>query len=472
MERIGNPPIYTQYLTSLMIKKRQEEFVNAPKLNIVSVQNHQTAKVGEYFDLEFVGVEHTIPDSCGVVVKTPVGNVVHFGDFRVDYSEDGVANGLDEVKRVGDMGVHTFMCDSTNAEEPGRTLSERTVEKNLEALFKEAEGRIILTTFSSMLTRIAEIIKISEKLGRKVILNGRSMKDNVQIAQTMGYIKIKKGTLVTPEEMNKLKDDKVMIITTGNQGESNSGLMRIVDGEHRHIKIKRGDTMIFSSSVIPGNERGVQGLKDGLTRQGAIVFQSKMIDIHASGHAPSEDLTLTVKLLKPKYFVPVHGYYFMRAANGKNAVEGGVDKENVMLMDNGQVGELTKDSFTIAEEAVPAHYIMVDGLGVGDVGEIVLRDRKVLAQEGMVVIIATIDRKTGRVLKNPDIISRGFIYLKENQAILDEIRNKIRNIVNRIPRHQPMDPDYLKTLFRDQVGQFIYNKTNRRPMVLPVVIEI
>jgi len=470
--KLGNPTIYTAKLTKAIIEKRQEEFVNAPKLNIVSVQNHQTAKVGEYFDLEFVGVEHTIPDSCGVVVKTPVGNVVHFGDFRVDYSEDGVANGLDEVKRVGDMGVHTFMCDSTNAEEPGRTLSERTVEKNLEALFKEAEGRIILTTFSSMLTRIAEIIKISEKLGRKVILNGRSMKDNVQIAQTMGYIKIKKGTLVTPEEMNKLKDDKVMIITTGNQGESNSGLMRIVDGEHRHIKIKRGDTMIFSSSVIPGNERGVQGLKDGLTRQGAIVFQSKMIDIHASGHAPSEDLTLTVKLLKPKYFVPVHGYYFMRAANGKNAVEGGVDKENVMLMDNGQVGELTKDSFTIAEEAVPAHYIMVDGLGVGDVGEIVLRDRKVLAQEGMVVIIATIDRKTGRVLKNPDIISRGFIYLKENQAILDEIRNKIRNIVNRIPRHQPMDPDYLKTLFRDQVGQFIYNKTNRRPMVLPVVIEI
>src|SRR3989344_356989 len=209
--KLGNPTIYTAKLTKAIIEKRQEEFVNAPKLNIVSVQNHQTAKVGEYFDLEFVGVEHTIPDSCGVVVKTPVGNVVHFGDFRVDYSEDGVANGLDEVKRVGDMGVHTFMCDSTNAEEPGRTLSERTVEKNLEALFKEAEGRIILTTFSSMLTRIAEIIKISEKLGRKVILNGRSMKDNVQIAQNLGYMKVKKDSFIPVEDINKYSDEKIMV---------------------------------------------------------------------------------------------------------------------------------------------------------------------------------------------------------------------------------------------------------------------
>jgi len=470
--KLGNPTIYTAKLTKAIIEKRQEEFVNAPKLNVVSVQNHQTAKVGEYFDLEFIGVEHTIPDACGVILKTPVGNIVHFGDFRVDYPEVGDANGLDEIKRIGNMGVHTFMCDSTNAEEPGKTLSERIVEKNLEMLFKGAEGRIILTTFSSMLTRIAEIIRISEKLGRKVILNGRSMKDNVQISETLGYFKVKKGTIIPMEEIHKHKDDKIMIITTGAQGESGAGLMRIVSGEHKHIRVKAGDTIIFSSSVIPGNERSVQTLKDNLTRQNAIVHQSTIIDIHASGHAPAGDLTMVTELLKPKFFMPIHGYYYMRAANGKNAVEGGVDKENVVLMDNGQVAELTKDSFVITNEEVPAHYIMVDGLGVGDVGEIVLRDRKVLAQEGMVVVIATIDRKTGRILKNPDIISRGFIYLKDNQQILDEIRNKIRHIINRIPKDQAIDPDYLKTLFRDQIGQFIYSKKNRRPMILPVVIEI
>src|SRR3989344_2883912 len=295
MGRLGNPTMYTAKLTEAIIKKRQEEFVNSPKLNIVSIANGDKFKVGQYFDLEFVNVEHSIPDATGVIIKTPIGNIDHFGDFRIDYDEKGNANGLDVIERIGKMGVHTFMCDSTNAEEPGRTLSEKIVEKNLEALFSQADGRIILTTFSSMLTRIAEIIKISEKIGRKVLLNGRSMKDNVQIAQTMGYIKIKKGTLISPEEMNKLKDDKVMIITTGAQGESNAGLMRIVDGEHKHIKIKKGDTLIFSSSVIPGNERSVQGLKDNLTRQGAIVFQSKMIDIHASGHAQSEVFTLTVK---------------------------------------------------------------------------------------------------------------------------------------------------------------------------------
>ncbi len=470
--KLGNPTIYTAKLSKAIIEKRQEEFVNAPKLNVVSIEHGKKIKVGEYFELEFVSVEHTIPDSTGVIVKTPVGNIVHFGDFRIDYTEEGIAQGLDEIKRIGDMGVHTFMSDSTNAEEPGRTVSERLVEKNLEDLFKRAEGRIILTTFASMLTRIAEIIKIAERLGRKVVINGRAMKDNVQIAQNMGYIKAKKGTIISAEEAHKHKDEKVMIITTGAQGESTAGLMKIVSGEHRHIHIKPGDTFIFSSSVIPGNERKVQTLKDNIARQLATVYQSNIIDIHVSGHAPSEDLTMVVKLLKPKFVVPVHGYYYMRAANGNNAVLGGLPKENVRLMDNGQVAELTKDEFIIKNESVPAHYIMVDGLGVGDVGEIVLRDRKLLAQEGMLVVIATIDRRTGKVLKNPDIISRGFIYLKENQELVNEVRNKVKNIINRVPQHQPIDPDYLKTLFRDQIGQFIYNKTNRRPMILPVVIEI
>ncbi len=471
--RLGNPTIYTAKLTKAIIEKRQEEFVNAPKLKVVAVDNWQTIKVGEHFELEFFGVDHTIPDSCGVVVKSPIGNIVNAGDFRLDYeTDDKEPLRIDEFRKVGAIGVHTFMVDSTNAEEPGRSLSERVVEKNIEDLFRAAEGRIILATFSSMLTRIAEIIKIAEKLGRKVAVNGRSMKDNIQIAQTLGYIKFKKDTIIPVEEISKHKNDKILILTTGAQGESSAGLMRIINGEHRHIRIQGGDTVIFSSSVIPGNERSVQSLRDNLARQGAIVYHSNIIDIHSSGHAPKEDLQKVIKTLNPKFLMPVHGYYYMRAVNGKNGVEIGVAKENVRLLDNGQVGLLTKDRFIVSEETVPANYVMVDGLGVGDVGEVVLRDRRVLAQEGMVVVIVTLDRKTGRVIKNPDIISRGFIYLKEHQELLDEVRKKIRAIVGRIPKRQQVDADYLKAIFRDQIGQFLYNKTYRRPMILPVIIEV
>jgi ribonuclease J len=470
--KIGNPTIYTAKLTKAIIEKRQEEFMNAPKLHTMSVAHGDKMKIGKYFELEFFNIEHTIPDSLGVTIKTPIGNIVHFGDFRLDYTEDGKPLNLDLIADIGKQGVHTFLCDSTNATQPGHSISERTVEKNLESLFKEADGRIIVTTFSSMLTRIAEMIKIAEKLGRKVAINGRSMKDNIQISQNLGYLKAKKGTLISTEEVSKYKDDKILIITTGAQGESGAGLMKIISGEHKHIKLKAGDTIIFSSSVIPGNERSVQGLKDNLARQHTKVFTSSLIDIHASGHAPSEDLSLVVSLLKPKYFVPVHGYYYMRAANGENAVRGGLSPENVRLMDNGQVAFLTKNDFVISEETVPAHYVMVDGLSVGDIGEVVLRDRLVLAQEGMLVMIVTVDRKTGRLIKNPDIVSRGFIYLRDSQKLLDEIRQKIKGIITRIPRSQQIDPDYLKAIFRDQIGQLIWSQTFRRPMILPVVIEI
>jgi ribonuclease J len=298
------------------------------------------------------------------------------------------------------------------------------------------------------------------------------MKANVQIAQALGFIRAKEGTIVPIENIQKLRDDKVMILSTGAQGESNASLMKIINGEHRHLKVKPGDTFILSASVIPGNERSVQYLKDNLARQGAIVYHSSLIDIHASGHAPKEDVKLVTKLIHPRFLVPIHGYYFMRAANGISAQEIGIPKENIILMDNGQVAELTKDAFRVTKETVPAFYVMVDGLGVGDVEEVVLRDRRALAQEGMLVIIMTLDRDKGKLLKNPDIISRGFIYLKENQDILEEIRKRIRSLLSRMPSYEKPDPDYLKTLIRDQVGQFLYNKTRRRPMILPVIIEV
>jgi ribonuclease J len=470
--KLGNPPIYATSITKAIIEKRQEDFPNSPKMNVQMVKNGSEVKISNHFDAVFFGVPHTIPETTGVLMKTPAGNIVHFADFRVDYNDEGEPQGLDEFERIGKMGVHSFMIDSTNAEKPGHSVSEKTVERNLEEIFKKAEGRIIVATFASLLTRIAEIIKIAEKLGRKVALNGYSMKTNVAIAQTLGFIKAKEGTIIAVEEVNKTKDNKILILSTGAQGESNAGLMKMINGEHRHIKIKPGDTMVLSSSIIPGNEKSVQTVKDNLARQGAIVYHSSLVDIHSSGHAPKDDLKLVMKLINPKFIVPVHGYYFMRAANGISAREVGIPKENVILMDNGQVAELTHDKFVVTKEEVPAFYVMVDGLGVGDVEEVVLRDRRALSQEGMIVIILVMDRDKGRVLKNPDIISRGFIYLKENQEMLDEIRKRIRGLMQRLPSYREVEPDYLKTLIRDQVGQYLYTKTKRRPMILPVIIEI
>lgn len=471
IDDLGNPPIYATPLTKAIVLKRQEDFPNSPKLNIIEIKGGDHLKISEYFQATFFGVPHTIPESTGIVLHTPIGNIVHFSDFRIDYNEKGKPQGLDEFKKVGEMKIHTLMVDSTNAEKEGYTLSEKIVAKNLEEIFKKSEGRIIVATFSSLLDRIAQIINIAEKLGRKVAFSGYSMKANVLIAQNLGYIKTKPGTIIPLEEIHKYKDNKILILSTGAQGESNASLVRIINGKHRLIKIKKGDTVVLSSSVIPGNERSVQNVKDNLARQGAIVYHSDLVDIHSSGHAPKEDQKLVMNIIKPKFIVPIHGYYFMRAANALNAIEAGIPKENIFLMDNGQVAELYQDKFIITQETIPAFYVMVDGLGVGDIEEVVLRDRRNLAKEGMLVLIATIDKRTGQLLKSPDIISRGFIYLRENQLLLEEIRKKIRGIIARLTG-QDYGSDYLKTLIREQISNFLYHKTRRRPIVIPVVIEI
>jgi len=470
--KLGNPPIYTQKLPKAIIERRQEEFVNAPKLNTIEIKYGDKKKIGKNIELEFFGVEHTIPDSTGVVIKTPVGNIAHFGDFHLDRDKEGNIFHHDEMKRIGKMGIDVLMMDSTNALVQGPSISEHEVVDNLEGLFKGADGRIIVATFSSMLTRIGEMIKIAEKMGKKVAINGRSMKQNVQIAQNLGYFKFKKDTIIPIQEAQKLKDSDVLVVSTGAQGEPNAGLMRIVNGDHKHIQIKKGDTFIFSSSVVPGNERSVQSLTDNIARQGAIVYNSKLIDIHKGGHASQEDLKIVLEEIKPKFLVPVHAYYHFRYVAGQLGVQMGIPEKNVKLVDNGDAMYLTKDSLDVVSEDVDTSYVMVDGLGVGDVEEVVLRDRLMLAEEGMIVIIATIDRKTGKLIKNPDIISRGFIYLRDNQQLLREIRTKIKGIVSRLPRHQQIESDYIKALFRDQVGQFVFKKTHRRPMILPVIIEV
>ncbi len=470
--KLGNPPIYATALTKEIVLKRQGDFPNQPKLNITVVKNHDKIKLSNYFEAEFFGIPHTIPDATGVLLKTPVGNLANFIDFRVEYDIEGKPQHLEDFEAVGKKGVLALLIDSTNAEIPGHSMSEKLVEKNLEELFKEAKGRIIVGAFSSLLDRIDSILKIAERLGRKVAISGYSMKSNIQIAQRLGYIKPKSDLIIPVEEIHRHRDDKVMILSTGAQGESNASLMKIINGEHRFVHIKPGDTVVLSSSIVPGNERSVQDLKDNLARQGAIIYHSKIIDIHASGHALKDDLKLTMELVKPKFVIPIHGYYYMRSVNAQTAQAAGIPKENAILLDNGKIAEITKDKITVSKETVPAFYVMVDGLGVGDVEEVVLRDRRVLAQEGMLVIIMTLSKDKGRLIKSPDIISRGFIYIKENQKILEDVRSQLKGIVSRLPAYQSPEVDYLKTLIRDQVGQLIFTRTKRRPMILPVIIEV
>ncbi len=465
-------PIYTAALTKEIIKKRQDEFPKASKLIINVIKGGDKIRLSENFEAEFFETEHTIPDSISTVIKTPVGNMAYFSDIKINYDMEGKPQDLDVFEKMASKKIHTLFLESTRAEAPGKSLSEKVVEKNIDELIGKANGRIIIGLFASLLTRIEPILRIAEKHGKKVFLSGLSLKSNVNIAQNLGYIKASKGLIVPLEELHKYKDDKILVLSTGAQGEPKASLMKIANGENKYLTIKKGDTIIFSSSVIPGNEKPIQTLKDNLTRQGARVIQTQHIDVHASGHGPAEDLKTIIGIIKPKYFVPIHGMYFMRAANVENAKEVGVKAENCFLIDNGQIIEIRESGIRISQDSVPAYYVMVDGLGVGDVEEVVVRDRMLLAQEGMAVIIVTLDVKTGQLIKSPDIISRGFIYLKENRSIVEELRKRIKLLVGRIPKFQSLDPDYMKTLLRDQVGQFLYNKTKRRPMILPVIIEV
>ncbi|MBI1960951.1 MAG: ribonuclease J [Candidatus Liptonbacteria bacterium] len=472
VEKLGNPILITSQFTRHMIEKRHEEFTNAPRLRFETVTDGKTVKISNHFSARFFLVDHTIPEALGFMLDTPVGKMVSCGDFRMEIDKHGKPQNTDVFKTVGKEGIHSFFVDATNADYEGFSDSEEAVTENLDMLIKNSRGRVIVGAFASILDRIFEVMKIAEKYGRHVALNGRSMKTNLEIAKNLGYLKWRKEDFIPLEEINKYPDEKVLLLTTGAQGEANAGLMRIVSGEHRFVRLKQDDTVIFSSSVVPGNERSVQFLQDNIARQVDELYNTKLLDIHVSGHGKAEDIKLAMKLVKPRFVVPIHAYYFKRKMVVKHGAAIGMPNGSVMMMDNGQVARLTKDGFEITEEKVDSSYVMVDGLGVGDVGEVVIRDRLVLAQEGMIVIIATISRRTGRILKNPDIISRGFIYLKENQEILNEIRKRMRAIIGRLPENQEADPDYLKKQIRDQIGQYVFNKTRRRPLILPVIIEI
>ena len=473
--RIGNPPIYAAPLSRGIIIKRQEEFLDHPKLDINEVKDGSIVKLGE-FEVEFFRQNHTIPDNMGLFIKTPVGNFVHTSDFKFDdFPVNEEPTNFKKLEEIGKRGITLLLSDSTGAEEEGHSLSEREIFENMNKIFESAKGRIIMATFSSLINRIQQAVAIAEKHGRKVAFIGHSMKSNVEICKKLGYLKSQKGTILKKAaDINSLPDKNVVLLCTGAQGEENAGLMKIVTGEHPSIGIKAGDTMIFSSSVIPGNERTVQMLKDDLMRQKANVYHYKMMDIHAGGHAKREELKQMIKLMNPKFFMPVHGQFSMLFANSNLAQnECGMKEENVILADNGQIINITSEKAFIEKKVVPSEFIMVDGLGVGDVGEIVLRDRQALAKDGIFVIIAVVNRKTGKVQDSPDIISRGFVYLRESKDLLYQTRKKVIITIEKATASgQVVNWTYIKDSVRNNLGDFLFQKTKRRPMVLPVIIEV
>ena len=474
LDALGHPPIYTTALTRGIILKRQEEFsrMKKPEIHIVTPESRLT--LGS-FEIEFFHVNHNIPDSVGVVLKTPLGTAVHTGDFKFDHAP--VNERPADIARLADLGrqgVLLLVSESTDAEVPGHQISETEVQKSLEEIFKAARGRIIAATFSSLLTRVQQLIWLSEKYDRKVVIEGHSMKQNVAVAQALGYLKVKKGTLIDSKNLGDYPDTRITIACTGAQGEDRAVLMRIANNEHRTIALKPQDSIIFSSSVIPGNEATVQRLKDVLYKKAFKVYHYATMDIHAGGHAKRDELTQMIQLTKPRFFIPIHGNYFMLKLHAELAEEAGVPKDGVMIAEDGDIVALNRDEIKKMKERAPIDYVMVDGLGVGDVKEVVLRDRQHLAEDGIFVIIAIVDSKTGRVRTSPDIISRGFIYLKESQDLLKEVRLRTRKIVEEITiaGTRPLNWTHVRDELREKIGQFLFNKTQRRPMVLPVVIEV
>lgn len=478
MGKLGNPTLFMGKLTAGIVKKRAEQFNKCPKLNVQEINEDSKLQLGKHFRVETLRVNHSIPDCFAVIIHTPVGTIIHTGDFKIDYSpvNDKPAD-LNRIAMLGGQGVLLLMADSTDATHVGYQISESSIGDEMGKIFEKLEGRIIIGTFASQLSRVQKLFDLAEKYGRRINLQGRSMNDNVEIAHQIGYLKFNPKILVEDNELNRLPDNKVIIVGTGAQGESNAFLMRVVNDEHRLVHLKAGDTVIFSSSVIPGNERTIQGLKDMIVRQGAKVIHYEMMDVHAGGHAKQEDLKLMMRLLKPEYFMPIEANHYMLQAHADLASQVGIPKNKIFVADNGQIVEFHKTpagevSGRLTKNKVPTDYVMVDGLGVGDVSNIVLRDRRVMAEDGMIVIIATIDSKTGDTIGNPDIISRGFVYMKENKDLIQKTRMKVKKIVKDHNSRTPAEDDYVKNKIRNDIGQFLFSQTKRRPMVLPVVIKV
>lgn len=475
IDRIGYPPIYTRELTAVMIKKRQEEFPNLKPIDIHEVEKDDTIKVGD-IRVRFFSVYHTIPDSMGIVVETQYGDLVFTGDLRLDHV-DGIPTETEEKEFswFADRKVLFLGADSTNVERPGFSLPERVVRKNLDEIIAKTPGRLIIGTFSSQLERLMRMIEQAERVGRKILVEGRSMKVNIEIVKQLGMLKVSDKTFIDAAQLENLPDSKVVILATGAQGDEFAALMRVAMKTHKHVKIKKGDTVVLSSSVVPGNERSVQKLKDNLSRQGARIIHRDTMDVHASGHANRDETFWIHQKINPRYFMPMHGYHYMLRVHADIAKACGRADDEIVIPDNGTVIEIQDEGQKLVrlKESAPNSLRLVDGFAIGDLQEVVIRDRTVLSQEGMFVIIATVNPKTGRLRKSPDIISRGFVYLRESQELLQQARIIVKKTIEDSARKQnPINFDMIKNEVADSISRFLFEKTNKRPIVIPVVLGV
>jgi len=475
IDRIGYPPIYTRGLTAVMIKKRQEEFPNLKPLDIHEVEKEDTVKVGA-LRVRFFSVYHTIPDSMGIVIETQYGDIVFTGDLRLDHV-DGIPTETEEKEFswFADRKVLFLGADSTNVERPGFSLPERVVKKNLDEIIAKTPGRLIIGTFSSQLERLMRMIEQAERVGRKILIEGRSMKVNIEIVKQLGMLKVSDKTFIDAAQLEHLPDSKVVILATGAQGDEFAALMRVAMKTHKYVKIKKGDTVVLSSSVVPGNERSVQKLKDNLSRQGARIIHRDTMDVHASGHANRDETFWIHQKINPRYFMPMHGYHYMLRVHADIAKACGRSEDEIVIPDNGTVIEIQDDGEKLVrlKESAPNSLRLVDGFSIGDLQEVVIRDRTVLSQEGMFVIIATVNPKTGRLRKSPDIISRGFVYLRESQELLQQARIIVKKTIeDEAKKQNPINFDMIKNDVTDAISRFLFEKTNKRPIVIPVVLGV
>ncbi len=464
-----NVPIYATKLTIGLIDHKLEEHNLLSKVRRKVVKYGQHINLGE-FRVEFIKTNHSIQDAAALAIYTPVGIVVHTGDFKVDFTPVyGDAIDLQRFGELGKKGVLAVMCDSTNAERPGFTMTERKVGKTFESIFNDHQKqRIIVATFASNVDRVQQIINTAYKFGRKVCLEGRSMVNIISIASELGYLHVPENTLIDEDQVKRYPDEKMVLITTGSQGEPLAALSRMANGSHRKIKIMPNDLIIFSSNPIPGNEKAVSKIINELSRQSAeVIFQ----DTHVSGHACQEEIKLIYTLLQPKYSIPVHGEFKHRKAQAQLALELGIPKERVLMISSGDVLELCEESAEVVGK-VPAGAVFVDGLGIGDVGNIVMRDRQHLAEDGIIITVLTLERGSGQLLAGPDIVSRGFVYVRGSESLMDEAQSVVNEAVYAVLDKGITDWGRIKSEIRNGLGDFVWKKTRRRPMIIPIIMEV
>ena len=465
-----NVPVYGTRLTLGILEGRLKEN-GVDSSNLHSVMQGDIINVG-CFSVGFIRVNHSIPDAVGLSIKTPVGMIVHTGDFKLDYTPiDGKMTDFRRFSDLGNRGVLVLMADSTNSEREGHTPSERTVGAAFDRAFHNARGRIIVATFSSNVHRIQQVIDTAVRYKRHVAVLGRSMVNVVNISLELGYITAPEGTIVDIDEIHNYRMEQMVIITTGSQGEPMSALTRMSMSDHRKVGIVPGDTVIISATPIPGNEKLVSKTIDNLMKLGANVIYGRNQGIHVSGHASREELKLMHNLVRPKFFIPVHGEYHHLVQHARLARELGMPKENIFISENGQILEFTRDKGQVAGK-VTAGMVMVDGLGVGDVGNIVLRDRRQLSQDGILIVVVTMNKQTHRVVAGPDIVSRGFVYVRESEALMDEATARVQQALDRCEDEKVKEWAAIKSNVRDALGRYLFEKTRRRPMILPIIMEV